>query len=73
MCTEMHTAEPLLSEPSSFEVKIATEKLSRYTLPGTDQILAEMIQAVGNTLRSVIYKLVNSIWNKEELQQQWKE
>jgi hypothetical protein len=25
--TEMHTAEPLLPEPSSFEAEIATEKI----------------------------------------------
>jgi hypothetical protein len=28
--TEMHTAEPLVPEPSSLEVKISTEKLNRY-------------------------------------------
>jgi hypothetical protein len=31
----MHTAEPLIFEPSLFEVKIAIEKLK---LPGIDQI-----------------------------------
>jgi hypothetical protein len=41
----------------SFEVKIATEKLKRYKSPGTDQILAEMIQAGGITLCSEIHKL----------------
>jgi hypothetical protein len=41
------TAEPLVPEPSSSEVKIATEKLKRYKSPGTDQIPAELIQAVG--------------------------
>jgi hypothetical protein len=34
--TEMHTAEPLVPEPSSFEVKIAIEKLNRYKSPGID-------------------------------------
>jgi hypothetical protein len=38
--TEMHTVEPLISEPSPFKVEIATEKLKRYELPGSDQILA---------------------------------
>jgi len=52
--TEMDTAEPLLTEPSSFEVEIATEKLKTYKSPGTDQILAELIQAGGNTLCSEI-------------------
>jgi hypothetical protein len=49
--------------------------LERYTRksPGIDQILAELIQAGGETLHSEIRKLFNSIWNKEELPQQWKE
>jgi hypothetical protein len=45
--TEIHTAEPLIPEPSSIEVKIAIENLERYTLPGTDQIPAELIQTGG--------------------------
>jgi len=32
-----------------------------------------VIQAGSNILRSEIHKLVNSIWNKEELPQQWKD
>jgi hypothetical protein len=42
-------------------------------LPGTDQILAELIPAWGETLCSDIQKLIYSIWNKEEQPQQWKE
>jgi hypothetical protein len=34
---------------------------------------AEFIQAGGKTLLPVIHKLVNSVWNKEELPDQWKE
>jgi hypothetical protein len=40
---------------------------------GCGQILAELIQAGGETLLSEIHKLINSIWNKEELPEQWKE
>jgi len=35
--------------------------------------MAELIQAEGNTLCSRVHKLINSIWNTEELPQQWKE
>jgi hypothetical protein len=66
--TEIHTAEPLVPEPSSFEVEIATEKLKRYKSPGIDQIPAELIQAGGNTLCSEIHKLINCIWNKKNCQ-----
>jgi hypothetical protein len=42
-------------------------------LPGSDEILAELIQAGGEILLSAIYKLINSVWNKEELPDHWKE
>jgi hypothetical protein len=32
--TEIHTAEPLVPEPNSFEVEIAIEKPERCKLPG---------------------------------------
>jgi hypothetical protein len=47
--------------------------LKKYKSPGNDQIPAELIQAQGEILLSVIYKLINSVWNKEELSDQWKE
>jgi hypothetical protein len=65
--TEIYAADPLVPEPSSSEVEIAIEKLKRYKSLGIDQIPAERIQAGGNTLRSEIHKLINCIWNKEEL------
>jgi hypothetical protein len=70
---EIHTFELLVPDPSSFEVEIATTKLEWYKSPGSDQILAELIQAGGETLWSEIHKLMNSTWNKEELPDQWKE
>jgi hypothetical protein len=42
-------------------------------VPGSDQILAELFQAGGGTLLSVIHKLSNSLLNKEELPDQWRE
>jgi hypothetical protein len=70
---KMHTPEPLVPMPSPFEVEIAITKLEKYKSPGIDQILAELIQAGGETLHSEIQKLINSIWNKEELPEQWKD
>jgi hypothetical protein len=40
-------------------------------LQGTDKNLAELIQAGGETIHSETYKLNNSIWNMEEVTQQW--
>jgi hypothetical protein len=47
--------------------------LKRYKSPGSNQIQAELIQAGGETSWSEIHKLINSICNKEELPDQWKE
>jgi hypothetical protein len=52
---DIHTAEPLMPEPSVVEVEIATGKMK------------------SEILRSEIHKLICSIWNNEELPQQWKE
>jgi hypothetical protein len=70
---DIHTAEPLVPEPSLVEVEIVIGKLKSYKSPGTDQIPAELIKAGGETLCSEIHKLICSIWNKDELPQEWKE
>jgi hypothetical protein len=67
---EIHIAEPLVTEPRPFEIEIANENLKRYKSWGTDQISSEMIQARDNILHSEIHKLINSIWNREQLPQQ---
>jgi hypothetical protein len=59
-----------VSDPSPFEVEIAMVKFRRYKSPGSDQILAELIQAGGETLQPEIHKLMNSIWNKEQFPNQ---
>jgi hypothetical protein len=42
-------------------------------LPGIDQISEELINAGSRKIRPDIHKLINSIWNKEELPDEWKE
>jgi hypothetical protein len=64
---EVHTAEPLLPGPSRLEVEIAIAKFIKYKSPGSDQILAGLIQAGGKMSLSTIHKLIKSVWNKEEL------
>ena len=70
---EIHTAEPLVPEPSALEAELPIEKLKSHKSPGIDQIPAELIKAGGTTIRGVIYKLIIVIWNKEELPGEWKE
>jgi len=60
-------------EPSAFEVELAIGRLKNHKSPGIDQIPAELIKAEGGTICSAIHKLIISIWNKEELPEEWKE
>jgi len=52
---------------------LAVEKLKGHKSPGIDQIPREMIKAGGKTIHCEIHTLIISIWNKEELPEEWKE
>jgi hypothetical protein len=60
--------EPLVLELSAFEVEMAIEKLKRLKSSGIYQI-----PAGGRAIRSEIHEFVNSVWNEEELPEQWNE
>jgi hypothetical protein len=47
---EIHTAEPLVPEPSPLEFELVIEKLKTHKSPGIDQIPAERIKAGGRTI-----------------------
>jgi hypothetical protein len=64
---ELHTAKPLVSQPSASEVEMAIEKLERHISPGTDQIPAKSIKAGGRTIHSESHEIIYSFCNKEEL------
>jgi hypothetical protein len=50
---EIHTAEPLVPDSSSFDFEIAIAKLKRYKSLGSYQIPAELIQAGSETYRLI--------------------
>ena len=52
---------------------MAIEKRKSHKSPGVDQIPAELIKEGGSTIHYQIHKLIVSIWNKEELPEEWKE
>ena len=60
-------------EPSAFEVEMAIGKLKRHKSMGIDQIQTELFIAGGRTILSEITKFINSIWNKEDMLEKWKE
>jgi hypothetical protein len=55
---EVHTAETLVPGPSCLEVEIAIANLKKYRSRGSDQNLAEMIQAGGKILLRSISSLI---------------
>jgi len=70
---EIHTAEPLVPEPSASEVELAIENLKSHKSPGIDQIVAEPIKAGGRKICMEIHKLITSVWKKEKLPEEWTE
>ena len=55
---EIHTVEPLVPEPSVFEVELAIGKLKNHKPTGINQIPAELIKAGGRTISCAIHKLI---------------
>jgi hypothetical protein len=72
MQIEVRTAETLVPAPSHHEAETDIAKLRKYKSPGSDQISEGLIQEGDETLLSAIHLLINFIWNKEELPNQWK-
>jgi hypothetical protein len=69
----MHTAEPLVPQSNNFEVELAIEKLRSHRLTDIVQIPAKLIKVGNRKIRHEIHTLIISIWNKEELPEEWKE
>ena len=63
---EIPTVDPLVPEPSAFEVELATDKIKSHKSPGIDEIPGELIKAGGGTICLEIHKLITSIWKKEK-------
>ncbi len=61
MDTETHTVEPLVPDPSAFEVDLVIEKHNSLKTPSVDQIPAELIKEGSTTIRYQIHKVTVSI------------
>jgi len=71
--TEIHAANPLVTEPRAFDVELSTEELKIHISPGIDQIPAELFRAGGKTVCCEIHKVIISILHIEKLPEKWKE
>jgi len=63
---EIHTAEPLVPEPSASEFELAINKLKSHKSPGIDQIPAELIKVEGRRICLESHKLITSILEEGE-------
>ena len=57
--TQIHTAEPLVSEPRVFGFELAIEESKRQKSSDSDQIPSELIKTGGRTIRYRIHKVEN--------------
>jgi hypothetical protein len=69
---EVRTAEPLVPGPSRLEIEIAIAKLKKDNRQVVIKFWHNLFKQDVNHY-TAIHKLANSIWNKEELLDQWKE
>ena len=59
----MHTADPLVLEPSGFEDEMAIEEVTGHKTPVIDQLQTEMIKTGNRKIRYEIHKIIQSIFN----------
>jgi hypothetical protein len=71
--TKIHTEEQSVPQPSAFEIEMTIEKLKRHNHQLLKKSQQKWLRQGGRTIRSEIHTLINSIWNKDELSEEWKE
>ena len=73
MQAEIHTAEPLVPEPSASEFESTIDKLKSHKSLRIDQIPAELFKAGSRTICLEILRLITSIWKQDKLSEVWKQ
>lgn len=66
------TVEQLLEKPSEEEVKIGLDMLRHGKAPGDDEIVSECLKKGGQGLLNQLHKLMNTIWEQEEIPEAWR-
>jgi len=69
--TVYQTAEQFLEPPTYDEVRESISRLKDHKSPGEDNIPAELIKAAGHTLWTRLHQIITSVWEKEELPEDW--
>ena len=71
--TEIHRPQQPVPEPCANESEMAIERIKRHTSTGIHQLPTQLIKAGCGAIRSEIHKFITSVWNKEELSEEWNE
>lgn len=71
--SEIHTAEPEITEPTINEVRTAIKKLKNNKAAGIDDMPGEIVKYGGERLVEEIFELIREIWNKEQIPMEWTE
>jgi hypothetical protein len=69
----MRTSEQSVPQTTPLDVESGIATLGISKSPGNDEIRAELVQAGSETLHPKIHKFMNSVWDEEELPDQWRE
>jgi len=69
---EYATVDQLLEKPSEEEVKIGLDMLKNGKSPGKDEIVSECLKKGGQELLNQLHKLMNTIWEQEEIPKAWR-
>ncbi|VVC39774.1 Reverse transcriptase domain [Cinara cedri] len=65
------TAEPSISNPLRIEINWSINKLKNNKAPGESNVVAELLKNSGETLKNEIWKMINLIWEKEIIPEEW--
>jgi hypothetical protein len=61
-----------IPEPTTTEVYDTIRKMKDNRAPGEDAITAKLIKKGGKHLWENIHQLIVSVWNKEEIPEEWR-
>lgn len=65
------SVEPYISSPSRSEINAAINKLKNNKAPGENHIVAELVKNSGEAVKNEMWKLINIIWEKQQIPEEW--
>ncbi|KAL4113249.1 hypothetical protein QTP88_016908 [Uroleucon formosanum] len=72
IANELTTVKQLLEAPSKNELEMGLNMLKNGKAPGVDEIVSECLKKGGPCLLDQLLKLINIIWEQEEIPESWR-